>query len=311
MRRGLLVVLSVALVAVLAGPALAYKASISRTSFGIPHVRAGDWGGLGFGAGYAYAEDNLCTLADEVVTVRAQRSRYFGPDGVSVASAKGSEQNIDSDFFWQQIERPPSRRRSWLPSRPPLGPKPAGARDGPRLGGRLQRLPAQAGRRNGSPTRAAAARPGCGRSPRSTSGAATTSSGCSPAAACSSATSSRPSRPGPRPRARQARRAARGAPTLVALAAASSPIGSNAVGLGSEATESGRGMLLGQPALPLDRRRALLPVPAHPAGEDRSAGSQPARHPGREHRLQRSRRLVAHGLHGVALHAVPAAARGR
>ena len=103
MRRSPVVVLSVALAAVLTGPALAYDAKISRTSFGIPHVRADNWGDLGFGAGYAYAEDNFCTLADEVVTVRAQRSRFFGPDGVSVASAKGSNKNIDSDFFWQQI----------------------------------------------------------------------------------------------------------------------------------------------------------------------------------------------------------------
>ena len=81
-------------------------------------------GSLGFGAGYAYAEDNLCTLADEVVTVRAQRSRYFGPDGVSVASAKGSNKNIDSDFFWQQLN---DRRvvQKLVARRAPRGPKPA------------------------------------------------------------------------------------------------------------------------------------------------------------------------------------------
>ena len=124
MRRSPVVVLSVALAAVLTGPALAYDAKISRTSFGIPHVRAGDWGSLGFGAGYAYAEDNLCTLADEVVTVRAQRSRFFGPEGVSVASAKGSNKNIDSDFFWRQLN---DRRvvQKLVARAAPVGPKPA------------------------------------------------------------------------------------------------------------------------------------------------------------------------------------------
>src|SRR5215212_9918378 len=103
MRRALIVVLAVLAPAVLAAPATAYKAQISRTSYGIPHVLAHDWGGLGFGAGYAYAEDNLCTLANEIVTVRGRRARFFGPDGVTVASAKVSDRNIDSDFFWQQI----------------------------------------------------------------------------------------------------------------------------------------------------------------------------------------------------------------
>src|SRR5690242_10982204 len=99
-----LAAVSVALAcALFAAPAGAYHANISRTSYGIPHVRAHSWGDLGFGAGYAYAQDNLCTLADEIVTVSAQRSRFFGPDGVTVASAKGSNRNLDSDFFWQQI----------------------------------------------------------------------------------------------------------------------------------------------------------------------------------------------------------------
>jgi acyl-homoserine-lactone acylase len=100
MRRSFAAVLVVVSCGLLAAPAGAYRAQISRTSYGIPHVRAGNWGDLGFGAGYAYAEDNLCTLADEIVTVSGRRSRFFGPDGVTVASAKGSNRNLDSDFFW-------------------------------------------------------------------------------------------------------------------------------------------------------------------------------------------------------------------
>ncbi|HKR98240.1 MAG TPA: penicillin acylase family protein, partial [Candidatus Dormibacteraeota bacterium] len=108
--------------AVLAAPASAYHAQISRTSYGIPHIVAHSWGDLGFGAGYAYAEDNLCTLANEVVTVSAQRSRFFGPDGVTIASAKTSDRNIDSDFFWKQINARHVVERL-VAKRAPRGPK--------------------------------------------------------------------------------------------------------------------------------------------------------------------------------------------
>jgi acyl-homoserine lactone acylase PvdQ len=54
MRRALLVLLVASGVGLLAAPANAYQAQISTTSYGVPHVRAHGWGGLGFGAGYAY-----------------------------------------------------------------------------------------------------------------------------------------------------------------------------------------------------------------------------------------------------------------
>jgi acyl-homoserine-lactone acylase len=56
-----------------------YSAEIRRTSHGIPHITADNWGGLGFGEGYAFAQDHLCSLADQVVKVRGERARYFGP----------------------------------------------------------------------------------------------------------------------------------------------------------------------------------------------------------------------------------------
>ena len=50
------------------------SADIRRTDFGVPHIRAHDERGLGYGIGYAYAQDNLCLLANEVVTVNGERS---------------------------------------------------------------------------------------------------------------------------------------------------------------------------------------------------------------------------------------------
>lgn len=55
------------------------EVSIRWTEHGIPHVRAATWEDAAFGAAYAYAEHHACTLADQVVKVTSQRSRYFGP----------------------------------------------------------------------------------------------------------------------------------------------------------------------------------------------------------------------------------------
>ena len=56
-----------------------YVATIRRTEHGIPHITADGFGSLGFGSGYAAAQTSTCTLADTVVTARAERSRWFGP----------------------------------------------------------------------------------------------------------------------------------------------------------------------------------------------------------------------------------------
>ncbi|MGA1368075.1 MAG: acylase [Blastocatellia bacterium] len=56
-----------------------YSAEIRRTSHGIPHIKAADIGSLGFGEGYAFAQDHLCSLADQIVKARGDRARFFGP----------------------------------------------------------------------------------------------------------------------------------------------------------------------------------------------------------------------------------------
>src|SRR5579859_1294065 len=87
------------------GPAAGQlTAKIRYTTGGIPHILAKSWTGLGFGYGYAFAKDNLCTMADDYVTVEAQRSRYFGPKGSYVQRGNGFvENNLESDEFFQQI----------------------------------------------------------------------------------------------------------------------------------------------------------------------------------------------------------------
>lgn len=61
-----------------ARPGDRYEATIRRTSFGIPHITAKDSGSLGFGEGYAFAQDHLCSLADAVVLARGERAKFFG-----------------------------------------------------------------------------------------------------------------------------------------------------------------------------------------------------------------------------------------
>ena len=36
----------------------------------VPHIKARDYRSLGYGYGYAFAQDNLCVIADQYVTVR-------------------------------------------------------------------------------------------------------------------------------------------------------------------------------------------------------------------------------------------------
>ena len=79
-------------------------ATIRRTTGGVPHILAHDWTSLGFGYGFAFAQDNLCTMANDYVTVAAQRSRYFGPNSTYVQGGNGaSSTDLDSDLFFKQI----------------------------------------------------------------------------------------------------------------------------------------------------------------------------------------------------------------
>ncbi len=77
-----------------------YSAEIQWTRYGIPHIEAKTFGGLGFGAGYAFAKENACLLFDTALTVRGERSKYLGPDGPALPGF-GPTRNIDSDIFFR------------------------------------------------------------------------------------------------------------------------------------------------------------------------------------------------------------------
>jgi acyl-homoserine-lactone acylase len=95
------VVASLALLAACArGPeegdeARSYAARVRWTSFGVPHIEAADSGSAAFGLGYAFARDHACILFEQIVKVRGERARWFGPgpDG----------RYVDSDAGWRAL----------------------------------------------------------------------------------------------------------------------------------------------------------------------------------------------------------------
>ncbi|RFU82226.1 acylase [Streptomyces triticagri] len=118
-RRGLgrLVAVGVALVTVSASLAPAatadppeqrasdgrLSAKIRYTEYGIPHILAEDYANLGFGTGWAQAEDQVCVLADGFLTVRGERARHFGAEGETDGSLSSASDNLASDLYFRGV----------------------------------------------------------------------------------------------------------------------------------------------------------------------------------------------------------------
>jgi Penicillin amidase len=121
-----------------------FEAEIRRTAYGVPHIKADDMGGIGYGYGYASAQDNVCEIADRILTVSGERAKFLGPGE--------NDANIASDLYHQRMIRRVRKHGPW--------------RKGTRRASTV--IFARTARR--SPTRAARTQPGCGRSRRSNSG---------------------------------------------------------------------------------------------------------------------------------------------
>ncbi|GAC1331396.1 MAG: penicillin acylase family protein [Candidatus Dormibacteria bacterium] len=248
---GILVVISLFGLAPVPGSAApgGPTATIRRTAHGIPHIVASDFAGIGYGYGYAFASDNICIIADQYVTVDAQRSRYFGPSASWTFVGNGfSANNLNSDFFFQQVidDR---RIEKLLSLPPPLGPRQE-IKDGVRgYTAGYNRYLADTGT-GGISDPTCAGKPwvhpiteievyrrfyelallaSSGVAIDGIGGAAPTAGACSP---------SQLSQAAPTP-------LADGLEERLHL-----DIGSNAIALGSAATENGHGMLLGNPHFP-------------------------------------------------------------
>jgi acyl-homoserine-lactone acylase len=81
-----------------------YTVTIARTAGGIPHITAANYGSLGYGVGFAFATDDICTMADDLVTVEGNRSKYFGPANTYTSYSAGvTLTNLDSDIYWKGV----------------------------------------------------------------------------------------------------------------------------------------------------------------------------------------------------------------
>lgn len=88
-----------ALIASPAGASDAQVVDVHRTHYGVVHVEADTEFALAYGLAHAYASDNVCLLADFVVTVNAERSRYFGAEARTLVGFEETD-NLTSDFFF-------------------------------------------------------------------------------------------------------------------------------------------------------------------------------------------------------------------
>lgn len=71
----------------------ANEVQLRWTEHGIPHIKANSWEGLGYGFAHAIASNTICVLAREFVTVRGEQAKYFG----------ASENNINQDAFHRAL----------------------------------------------------------------------------------------------------------------------------------------------------------------------------------------------------------------
>ncbi|MDH5731754.1 MAG: penicillin acylase family protein, partial [Gammaproteobacteria bacterium] len=76
------------------------EATIKITPYGVSHIVAKNYHGIGFGSGYAQARDHLCGLSDMFIRVNSKRSEYFGPD----AFEAGDSNNLKSDFGYLGLQ---------------------------------------------------------------------------------------------------------------------------------------------------------------------------------------------------------------
>ncbi|MEY9934374.1 acyl-homoserine-lactone acylase [Catenulispora sp. GP43] len=98
-----------------------FAVDIRRTEYGIPHILAGDYPSLGYGYGYAFAQDNICVMADRMLTVSGERSRFLGPTATVDDPLAGPTTNLDSDLYYQSVRQAGLVQRL-LAQPAPLGP---------------------------------------------------------------------------------------------------------------------------------------------------------------------------------------------
>src|ERR1035438_2412485 len=84
---------------------------IDRTTYGIAHVTASDYEGIGYGVAYAYAQDNLCLTAEHLLTLRGDRTRFLGAQGAGeIGLERLPNPQVDPFLPTPTDDAPPGRR---------------------------------------------------------------------------------------------------------------------------------------------------------------------------------------------------------
>jgi acyl-homoserine-lactone acylase len=72
-----------------------YEATIRYTSYGVPHILADSWANLGFGQGYSATQDRGCIVADQVLKARGERAKFLGRGE--------NDEHLNSDFGYRAL----------------------------------------------------------------------------------------------------------------------------------------------------------------------------------------------------------------
>ncbi len=73
--------------------------TLERTTHGIAHITAPDLESMAYGVAYAHAQDNVCQTAQQLVTIRGERARFFGGGTASGQLGLRVLPNEQIDFF--------------------------------------------------------------------------------------------------------------------------------------------------------------------------------------------------------------------
>jgi acyl-homoserine-lactone acylase len=235
----------------------ARTATIVRTANGVPHITAGDPETLAYAMAYAYAQDNVCMTADQLVTVRGERSRYFGGATPGLL-ARRMLPNEQVDFFMAAHMDDAALERAWTTSASAESLALArGAVDGYNryLSDHAGKLPAAC---NGQPWVKPTTLAEFRRQAELTDIQAAT------AALADAVLGARP--PAPTAAVAPPANLADAADAMREAGLLDSPLGSNAWAFGKDSTANGRGLLLGNPHFPWAGStvsgRCISPFPA-------------------------------------------------
>jgi len=285
------------------GAAGGYDVTVTRTALGIPHIKAANFGSMGYGYGYAFAEDNLCVMYDDFLTIRGERSKYIGPDGsYTIRAASTTTDNLSSDFFWKLLATDAVIDNLKLKALPELREATSGYAAGFNRYIRELKAGQHAGRHAACRNQPYLQEISEADMYRRYFRLSVIASSTVFSAGIGSAQPPSASNPtGPVLSRAQLQQAFAETPDALAFFKPDRPFGSNMYGIGKDGSATGVPMLFGNP----ERHRAALHRPRHHPGSARHHGLQPLRRAGGADRIQRQAGLESHGFHRLPLHALP------